>query len=175
MILLCNKLCMPQIWLRHRIFVKKALQIYFAGLLPFQFIPSLVCKPSSVVYGHLSSRAVTDAFKRYSQQSSDEQPYWQLPNLAPDGVYTAYHVTAVSVSSYLPFPSLQEKSCGLFLLHFPWSRLHRTLSGVLPCGARTFLTAKSRAAVWSTRAIIIPEKRIKSQRFQPRAFKLFFV
>ena len=29
---------------------------------------------------------------------------------------------------------------GLFLLHWPWSRLHRTLSGILPCEARTFLT-----------------------------------
>ena len=28
---------------------------------------------------------------------------------------------------------------GLFLLHFPWSHLHRTLSGILPCEARTFL------------------------------------
>ena len=28
---------------------------------------------------------------------------------------------------------------GLFLLHFPWSRLHRVLSGTLPYGARTFL------------------------------------
>ena len=27
-----------------------------------------------------------------------------------------------------------------FLLHFPWTRLHRTLSGTLPCEARTFLT-----------------------------------
>ncbi len=24
-------------------------------------------------------------------------------------------------------------------MHFPWSRLHRTLSGILPCEARTFL------------------------------------
>ena len=29
---------------------------------------------------------------------------------------------------------------GLFLLHFPWSRLHRMLSGTLSYGARTFLT-----------------------------------
>ncbi len=28
---------------------------------------------------------------------------------------------------------------GLFLLHFPGSRLRRTLSVILPCGARTFL------------------------------------
>ena len=29
--------------------------------------------------------------------------------------------------------------CGIFLLHFPWSRLRQTLSGILPCEARTFL------------------------------------
>ncbi len=29
---------------------------------------------------------------------------------------------------------------GIFLLHWPWSHLHRTLSGILPCEARTFLT-----------------------------------
>ena len=29
---------------------------------------------------------------------------------------------------------------GTFLLHYPWSHLHRTLSGILPCEARTFLT-----------------------------------
>ena len=31
---------------------------------------------------------------------------------------------------------------GLFLLHWPWSHLHRTLSGILPCEARTFLTCR---------------------------------
>ena len=34
-----------------------------------------VCKPSSVVYGHLSSLIVTDKIKRYSRQPSDGQPY----------------------------------------------------------------------------------------------------
>ena len=29
---------------------------------------------------------------------------------------------------------------GTFLLHWPWSRLHRTLSGILPYEARTFLS-----------------------------------
>ncbi len=29
---------------------------------------------------------------------------------------------------------------GISLLHWPWSHLHRTLSGILPCEARTFLT-----------------------------------
>ena len=32
---------------------------------------------------------------------------------------------------------------GIFLLHCPWSHLHRTLSGILPCEARTFLTRGS--------------------------------
>ena len=39
---------------------------------------------------------------------------------------------------------------GLFLLHFPWSHLHRTLSGILPCEARTFLTCinQARPFIW---------------------------
>ena len=41
---------------------------------------------------------------------SDGQPSWRKPNLAAGGVYMAYRVTAISVSSYLAFPSLQRKS-----------------------------------------------------------------
>ena len=41
----------------------------------FRLLPSLICKPSSVVYGHLSSRIVADAFERYSRRTSGEQPY----------------------------------------------------------------------------------------------------
>jgi len=49
-------------------------------------------------------------------------------------------VTGTRVSSYLAFPSLPGKNPGgLFLLHFPWSCLHRPLTGTLPCDARTFL------------------------------------
>ena len=44
------------------------------------------------------------------------------------------------MSSYLAFPSLPVNTGGLFLLHFPWSRLRLTLSVILPCEARTFLT-----------------------------------
>ena len=45
------------------------------------------------------------------------------------------------VSSYLAFPPL-PRQCrgGISLLHFSWSRLRRTLSVILPCAARTFLT-----------------------------------
>ncbi len=38
-----------------------------------------------------------------------------------------------------PFHHYRLRGC-IFLLHWPWSRLHRTLSGILPCEARTFLT-----------------------------------
>ena len=41
-------------------------------------------------------------------KSSDGQPYWRLPNLAASGVYMAYLVTKISVSSYLAFPSLPQ-------------------------------------------------------------------
>ena len=50
------------------------------------------------------------------------------------------YVTIGAVSSCLAFPSLPAFAGGLFLLHFPWSRLHRMLSGTLSYGARTFLT-----------------------------------
>ncbi len=49
--------------------------------------------------------------------------------------------TPVSQSCYSS--SAQRSAGGLFLLHLPWSRLHRTLSGILPCEARTFLSRKS--------------------------------
>lgn len=59
--------------------------------------------------------------------------------VASDRVYTCTQLPAVPVSSYLAFSSLQVKSCGYFLLHFPGSHLHRVLPGTLPCEARTFL------------------------------------
>ena len=55
-----------------------------------------------------------------------DSPIWQTPNLAAGGVYMAYRVTAISVSSYLAFPSLQGESpavyfCCTFLeVAFTW-------------------------------------------------------
>jgi hypothetical protein len=56
-------------------------------------------------------------------------------------------VTKQAVVSYTAFPSLPHQLLrssiwhgGIFLLHLPWSCLHRTLSGILPYEARTFLT-----------------------------------
>ena len=83
-----------------------------------QKIPSLACKPSSVVYGHLSGNAVAGELKRCSQLPPGEQPVRRQPNLAPDGVYTARGVSAAPVSSYLPFPSLQDEPAVCFCCTF---------------------------------------------------------
>ena len=57
------------------------------------------------------------------------------------GFTYAPSVTREAVVSYTALPPLPELyPGGIFLLHYPWSRLHRTLSGILPCEARTFLT-----------------------------------
>lgn len=37
---------------------------------------------------------------------------------------------------------LTRTAGGSFLLHFPWSYLHRPLTGTLSCEARTFLTCR---------------------------------
>ena len=75
-------------------------------------------------------------------ESKDGQSTF-LFGLASDGVYRAMSVTSHAVVSYTAFPPLPAKAGGLFLLHFPGSHLHRTLSGILPCEARTFLVCMS--------------------------------
>ena len=53
---------------------------------------------------------------------------------------------------------------GTFLLHCPGSRLHQTLSGILPCEARTFLSCGLSAPAAAT---ICPTQNIwKFSRFQ---------
>jgi len=64
-------------------------------------------------------------------------------------------VTPSPVSSYLtisplPFVRLRLRKGGMFLWHFPWSRLHWTLSSILPCGARTFLSRSLSALAAAT-------------------------
>ena len=46
---------------------------------------------------------------------SDGQPYWRIPNLAASGVYMAYCVTTISVSSYHAFPSLPRGAAWRFI------------------------------------------------------------
>ena len=91
-------------------------------------------------------------------ESKDGQSTF-LFGLASDGVYRAMSVTSHAVVSYTAFPPLPAKAGGLFLLHFPGSHLHRTLSGILPCEARTFLTcclsAIAAAIICATQSFLV--------------------
>ena len=62
------------------------------------------------------------------------------PVLLRMGFTCAPAVASGAVVSYTALPPLPSSDGGSFLLHCPWSRLRRTLSGILPCEARTFLT-----------------------------------
>ena len=84
-----------------------------------------------------------------------------LSGLAPDGVYTALPCYQGS-GKLLPclFTLTCLKAGGYFLLHYPGSHLHRTLSGILPCEARTFLTRipSGRPGSQNAAAIIYPTR-----------------
>ena len=68
-----------------------------------------------------------------------------LFGLAPDGVYPATDVATSAVSSYLAISTLPDPlaqpSAVYFLWHFPSPHGVRPLTGILLCGARTFLSA----------------------------------
>ncbi len=104
-----------------------------------------VCKPGSVLNGHLSLRRVTatlGAFRRAATRryvSGKRSPY----GVASERVYSGHTLPCERVSSYLAFPPLPRALRpfgGLFLLHFPGGHPRLTLSAILPCEARTFLT-----------------------------------
>ncbi len=73
-------------------------------------------------------------------ESRPGRPFAFYSVLLRMGFTCAPTVTSRAVVSYTAFPPLPGCPGGLFLLHYPWSHLHRTLSGILPYEARTFLT-----------------------------------
>ena len=84
------------------------------------------------------------------------------------GFTYALSVTRKAVVSYT---LTGISSGGSFLLHYPWSHLHQTLSGILPFEARTFLTwplsVLSAAIIYSTYDAggILTQKVEKSKSF----------
>ena len=118
-------------------------------------------KPGSVWGDHLSRLRVTTKLKRLrrTQRAADMSPL----HLAPGGVYSAGLLPGPRVSSYLAFPSLlrAESPSGLFLLHFPWSRLHRPLAGTLALRCPDFPHAAkgTRSPVHLVRQAFYNEKR----------------
>lgn len=104
--------------------------------LPFSYA-RLVCKPSSVLNGHLSRTYISARLKRCGELCG---PLFMLPILHRVG-FTSRIVAKLRVSSYLAFPSLPRRvrRGGLFLLHFSGGCPRLMLSVILPCDARTFL------------------------------------
>ncbi len=90
-----------------------------------------------------------------------------LFGLASDGVYIC-PVCCQTGGSLLHCPStLTGSAGGIFLLHCPWSRLRQTLSGILPCEARTFLSRRlsalrQRPSVLLSKIIILQETKTAS-------------
>ena len=109
----------------------------------------LTDKPGSVVDSHSSRRFVT---LRSSNLPADDASHVMVSlfDLAPDGVYPAADVATSAVSSYLAISTLPvllaQPSAVYFLWHFPSPHGVRSLTGILLCGARTFLPALACAA-----------------------------
>ena len=88
--------------------------------------------------GHLSRTAVTSSLKRPTRKQTGSLTF--PVGLASDGVYMCPACYQPGGSLLHCLSTLTVKNGGIFLLHCPGSRLHQTLSGILPCEARTFLS-----------------------------------
>ena len=103
---------------------------------------------------------------RRSPIASSDQPETSGPHtfpfgLASDGVYRdpCCYQQSGGLLHHLSTLTDGKSRSGIFLLHFPWSHLHRTLSGILPCEARTFLTcclsAIAAAIICATQSFLV--------------------
>ena len=110
-------------------------------------------KPGSVLDDHLSSPSVTAGIQRLrrTRRAAGLPPL----HLAPGGVYSGNRLPGFRVSSYLAFPSLPPEDGGFFLLHSPWSRLHRPLAGTLALRCPDFPHTLRHAIVCSPRTRVI--------------------
>ena len=114
---------------------------------------------------HLSWPAVASRLQRPTRKH-DGPPYRSLFGLASDGVYMCPPCYQRG-GELLPRLSTLTMPMhgGLFLLHWPGSHLHRTLSGILPCEARTFLTCSLSSE--QPRSPVLLIKRIYPNRIPP--------
>ncbi len=89
---------------------------------------------------HLSRRPLP-ARAQATYLKRDGPPHCFYPVLLRMGFTCALSVTSRGGSLLHCLSTLTRYGnlSGLFLLHWPWSHLHRTLSGILPYEARTFL------------------------------------
>ena len=89
-------------------------------------------KPGSVSDNHLSWPDVAARLMRPTSRTATgsrfSRPFWSCSGWGLHG----QHVSILPVSSYLTISTLPQPYCfgGMFLLHFPYSYLRRTLSGI---------------------------------------------
>ena len=99
-------------------------------------------KPSSVPQSgddHLSRPVITRRLQRHNPEGSAGRFIPPLFGLAPNGVYLAGRLPDRWCALTAPFHPYLHSRRYTFLWHYPWGHPRRTLSGILPCGARTFL------------------------------------
>ena len=104
-------------------------------------------KPSSVPRSgdnHLSSPEITFRLKRHNPKGSAGSFIPFLFGLTPNGVYQANKLPYCWWALTSPFHPYRPSRRFTFLWHYPWGHPRRMLSGILPCGARTFLVCLSR-------------------------------
>ena len=109
------------------------------------------CKPGSVEDDHSSGIAVTGDFKRPTRKHggtpaalSGDFPIWPCSRWGLP-CRPCYHVRGALLPHRFTLASpVAGASAVCFLLHFPSPRDARPLAGTLPCGARTFLDARTR-------------------------------
>jgi hypothetical protein len=121
-------------------------------------------KPGSVVDSHSSGMRVAAQLKRPTRkpcgphvaaESTARFPIWSCSRWGlpcrgcchPRGALLPHHFTLTGAA--------RAALGGIFLLHFPWTRVPQVLPGTLPVGARTFLhphrpKPAGAAAAWPT-------------------------
>ena len=110
-------------------------------------------KPGSVFDDHLSRPAVTSRLVRPTSREAAGTAFQVLCLAAVSSLTWScsgwglhgQHVTILPVSSYLTISTLPRLAPvgGVFLLHFPWSRLRQTLSGTLTLWSPDFPRTQS--------------------------------
>ena len=112
----------------------------------FKFLEWVFIKPSSVPPSgdnHLSSPEITLRLKRHNPKGSAGSFIPFLFGLTPNGVYQANKLPYCWWALTSPFHPYRTSRRFTFLWHYPWGYPRRTLSGILPYGARTFLVCLS--------------------------------
>ncbi len=104
----------------------------------------LACKPGSVVDSHSSRRTVTRSLVQPTRKPCG--PHERFPIWSCSGWGLTCHTRYRVRGALLPHLfTLANPACRIsavcFLCHFPWPHGLRPLTGILPYGARTFLSA----------------------------------